>query len=130
MDRTYKMKFKVLGLCTTSKNGQWEAKLNSKNPDITKLSDREFIVTEEMMSGGGVIRQTQKIHLSSNASGAKVEKDSFGNALLTYKTGIGLLPRIINITGILLALAGCWIFYRNQTEKKNNLKVAQDSVAA
>ena len=130
MDRTYKMKFKVLGLCTTNKNGKWEAELESKNPDITKLSDREFVMTQDMMSDGMLIQQTQKLHLPSGASGAKVEKDSFGKAVLTYSTGAGLLPTIINITGLLLIVAGCWIFYRNQTFKKNNLKVAKEPIAA
>ena len=130
MERTYKMKFKVLGLCTTNKNGQWVAELDSKDPDITKLSDREFIMTQDLLSDGGLIKQTQKLHLPSGASDAKVEKNSFGKAILTYKTGSGLVPTIINVAGILLVLAGCWIFYKNQTGKKNNLKVAKESVAA
>lgn len=130
MDRTYTMKFKVLGLAIAGKSGKWEAELESKNPDITKLSDREFVMTQNMMSDGMLIQQTQKLHLPSNASGAKVEKDSFGKAVLTYSTGAGLFPTIINITGILLIAVGCWVFYRNQTSKKNNLKVVKDSVAA
>lgn len=130
MDRTYAMKFKVLGLATAGKNGKWQAELESKNPDITKLSDREFVMTQDMMSDGMLIQQTQKLHLPSGASGAKVEKDSFGKAVMTYSTGSGLLPTIINIAGILLIVAGCWIFYRNQTSKKNNLKVAEESIAA
>lgn len=130
MDRSYKMKFKVLGLCTTNRNGQWESQLESKNPDVTKLSDKEFVMTQDIMSGGMLVQQTQKIHLPSDVSGAKIEKDSFGKAIMTYSTGTGLLPKVITITGILLVLAGCWIFYRNQTLKKNNLKVVKDPVAA
>lgn len=130
MDRIYKMKFKVLGLCTTNKNGQWVASLESKDPDVTKLSGKEFVITQDLLSGGTLIKQIQKLHLPSNASDAKVEKDSFGKAILTYKTGSALVPTIITYGGILLALAGVWIFYKNQTGKKNNLKVAKEPVAA
>ncbi len=87
-------------------------------------------MTQDMMSDGMLIQQTQKLHLPSGVSGAKVEKDSFGKAVLTYSTGAGLFPTIINITGIVLIAAGCWVFYRNQTSKKNNLKAVKDSVAA
>ncbi len=130
MDRTYTMKFNVKGLSNVGKNGKWEAELESKNPDITKLSDREFVMTQDMMSDGMLIQQTQKLHLPSGASGAKVEKDSFGKAVLTYSTGTGLVPTIINIAGILLIIAGCVLFYINQTVKKNNLKVAKEPIAA
>lgn len=130
MDRTYKMKFKVLGLCTTNKNGKWEAELESKNPDITKLSDKEFVMTQDMMSDGMLIQQTQKLHLPAGASDAKVEKDSFGKAMLTYSTGPGMLHTALNILGILLILAGGFLFYKNQTSRKNNLKVAKEPIAA
>ncbi len=130
MDRSYIIKFKVLGLCTTNKNGVWEAKLESKNPDITKLSDKEFVMTQDIMSSGMLIQQTQKLHLPSNVSGAKIEKDSFGMAVMTYSTGSGFLPTAITVTGILLIIAACWVFYKNQTASVNNLKVAKESVAA
>ncbi|MEP7252016.1 MAG: hypothetical protein ABI683_06535 [Ginsengibacter sp.] len=130
MDRTYKMKFKVLGLCTTNKNGKWEAELESKNPDITKLSDKEFVMTQDMMSDGMLIQQTQKLHLPSGASDAKVEKDSFGKAMLTYSTGPGMVHTAINIGGILLIICGGFLFYKNQTSRKNNLKVAKEPIAA
>src|SRR5687768_7464394 len=39
MERTYRVKFKTEGLASINKNGKWEGKLDSKNPDVTKLSD-------------------------------------------------------------------------------------------
>lgn len=130
MDRSYKMKFKVLGLSSMNSNGNWIANLESKNPDITKLSDREFVMSQDIASNGTLIQQTQKIHLPSNSSGAKIEKDSFGKAVMTYSTGTGWMTRIITYGGILLALAGCWIFYKNQQSPKNKLRVAKESIAA
>lgn len=130
MERSYKMKFKVLGLSVLNSNGNWVSDLESKNPDVTKLSDREFVMTQDINNNGMLIQQTQKLHLPSNASGAKIEKDSFGKAVMTYSTGSGWMPRIITYGGILLALAGCWMFYNNQQAPKNNLRVAKDSIAA
>ncbi|MFT3911795.1 MAG: hypothetical protein QM737_20390 [Ferruginibacter sp.] len=131
MERTYKMKFKVAGLAGINNNGAWEAKLDSKNPDITKLSDREFVMNANYMSNGGLIQQTQKIHLPSGASGAKIEKDSFGKAMLTYTTGGPLFPKIITYGGVALILLGGWMFYRNKNTPKNNLHVApKEAVAA
>jgi hypothetical protein len=131
MERTYKIGFDILGLSTLGKGGKWESKLETKNPDVTKLSDREFVITQNMTTNGLFINQTQKIHLPSNANNAKIEKDSFGNSLMTYSTTIGLMSRILTYAGVLLALAGAWLVYRNSQKSKNNLKVVtkQSAVA-
>ncbi len=130
MQRTYTMKFDVKGFCTNDKNGKWTAKLDSKDPDITKLGDREFVITQDLLSDGMILQQTQKIHLPARASNAKVEKDSFDKALLTYTIGTPMKHTIITVLGILLILGGGFFFYKNQTTRQNNLKVAKDSVAA
>jgi hypothetical protein len=106
MDRSYTVKMKALGMCMLNKKGSWEAKLDMKNPDITKLADREFLMNQDMMSGGALIQQTLKIHLPSGASDSKVEKDSFGNAVLTYSTGMGWGHKLVNYGGIVLIAAG------------------------
>ena len=130
MQRTYTMKFDVKGFCTNDKNGKWTSKLDSKDPDITKLSDREFVLAQNIVSDGILLQQTQKIHLPSSASNAKIEKDSFGKALLTYTIGTPLKHTIITVLGVLLILGGGFFFYKNQTTRQNNLKVAKEQVAA
>lgn len=130
MERSYKVKFNVLGLATLNKGGKWEAKLESKNPDITKLSDREFVMTQNMTTNGMLINQTQKLHLPSGAGNAKVEKDSFGQAVMTYSTSTGLVPRLVTYGGILLMLAGGWLLYKNQQKGANKLKVVKEAAAA
>jgi hypothetical protein len=130
MQRTYTMKFDVQGFCTNDKNGKWTSKLDSKDPDITKLSDREFVLAQNIVSDGMLLQQTQKIHLPSSASNAKIEKDSFGKALLTYTIGTPLKHTIITALGVLLILGGGFFFYRNQSTRQNNLKVAKEQVAA
>lgn len=113
MERTYKVKLKALGLCMLNNSGRWEAKLETKNPDITKLSDKEFIMNEDIMVNGTLVQQTQKLHLCSGATDAKVEKDSFGSAVLTYSTGMGWGNKLITYGGIVLILAGGWSLYKN-----------------
>jgi hypothetical protein len=130
MERSYKVKFNVLGMGTLNKGGKWEAQLESKDPDITKLSDREFVLNQTMTTNGLLINQTQKLHLPSNANGAKVEKDSFGKAMMTYTTSMGLVPRLITYGGVLMMLAGAWLFYRNQNKPGNKLTVVKEAAAA
>lgn len=124
MERAYRVKFKALGICSQNKNGVWVAKLDTKNPDINKVSDREFILNEDIQVGQALVQQTQKIHLPSSASGAKIEKDSFGKAVLTYKTGNGFISDAMTGFGILLVIAGVWVYYRNGQTKKSKLVLA------
>lgn len=124
MERTYKIKFNILGLAKVDAKNKWEAQLETKNPDVTKLSEKEFIINSDMMSDGMLFQQTQKIHLPSGASNAKIEKDSFGKALITYSTGGGFAAMATSILGLLFILAGVWTFYKNRISSKNNLRVA------
>lgn len=132
MDRSYKLKFKALGLASINGNGKWESKLETKDPDITKLSDRDFVMNMDLASNGMLIQQTQKIHLPPSAQGAKIEKDSFGKAVMTYSTGAGMASRASLFVGIGLILAAAVLFIRNSQQPKNNLRVAdkQSSMVA
>lgn len=124
MDRSYKIKFKALGLASINNNGRWEAKLEMKDPDITKLSEREFVINTDMAMNGVLIQQTQKIHLPSGVSDAKVEKDSFGKAVMTYSAGGNMMSKASMIGGILLIVAGGVLFFFNSRPPKNKLRVA------
>ncbi len=130
MERSYKVAFNVLGFSTLGKGGKWETKLETKNPDVTKLSDKEFVITQNMTTNGVFLNQTQKIHLPSNANNAKIEKNSFGHSVMTYSTSIGLVPRLITYGGILLILAGGFMIYRNQRKATSKLTVVQKEEAA
>ena len=119
MERTFKIKFKALGLVSINKNGKWEARLETKNPDITRLSDNEFVMTANLNDQGQLIEQTQKLHLPSGAQNAKVEKDSFGKAVLTYSTGSGLLQKLPLFLGLLIILSGAVLLFKNMQQKKS-----------
>lgn len=114
MERNLIMSFKVPGFASQDEKGKWKAALDSKNPDITKLTDKNFLLVEESSN------QSMKINLPENADEAKVEKDSFGNAYLTYDADIpgGTFSNILKYLGIAIALLGVWLFYQNNRRQK------------
>jgi VCBS repeat-containing protein len=109
MERISTIKFKILGSLKLDANGKWIAELDSKNPDITKISGTQFLLVNEGNA------QTLKINLPGSASGAKIEKDSFGKAVLTYTAPVsgGLVGNIIKYLGFLVIAAGGFLFYRS-----------------
>lgn len=113
MERTSTIKFKIQGSIKVNENGKWVAELDSKNPDITKLSETQFLMVDEENA------QTSKINLPKSASDAKIEKDSFGKAILTYSAPVsgGGLGNIIQYLGILVAAAGGFLFYKNRKQE-------------
>jgi hypothetical protein len=110
MERATNAKFKLLGSLKIDDNGKWIAELDSKNPDITKVSDKQFLLVDEESA------QTLKINLPKSASNAKVEKDNFGKAILTYTAPIsgGGPGNIIKYLGFLVAAAGGFLFFKNR----------------
>lgn len=113
MERTSNVKFKILGALKLDDNGKWIADLETKNPDITKISDTKFMLVDETTG------QTMKINLPSSASNAKVEKDNFGKAILTYSAPVtgGGMGNIIKYLGILVAAGGAFLFFRSSKLK-------------
>src|SRR5206468_8803258 len=88
---------------------------------ITKLSDNAFLMTEDVLTNGVLIQQTIKLYLPAVAKGAKVEKDSFGKAEITYTTGQDFISKAITGLGVLLILFGCWFYYKSFHINKRNL---------
>lgn len=132
MDRSYTLKFKVPGFSSLAKGDKWNAPLDSKDPDILKLSDREYVLTQDLAVGNGVLaQQTMKIHLPSNTSESKMEKDSFGKAVLTYSTSPDVAQTSIIGLGILLMLGGGFFFFRNRKlDQQGKMKVDRSVRAA
>lgn len=124
MNRSYKLKFKAQGVSNMNSSGLWVADLDTKNPDITKLTDRDFVLNEDILSNGSLVQTTMKLHLPPSASNAKVEKDSFGKAVLTYSTGSGMGTKALTILGVLLVLGGIVLYFRNAQSNKGKLVLA------
>ncbi len=108
-DKTNKQKVKVIGMMSVSEDGKWYTDLDSKNPEITKLNDEEYILVSEGSS--------MKIHLPPGTKNSKVEKDNFNKAILTYpvneKGGMGLW---LMITGFAIMLFGAFLLYKKLKE--------------
>lgn len=109
-ERTSISKFKILGMLKVDENGKWIASLDQKNPDITKISDNQFLLVDATTA------QTLKINLPKSATDAKVEKDSFGKAILTYNAPVsgGGAGNIIKYLGFLVAAGGIFMFFKNR----------------
>ena len=123
-ERSNTIKFKLDGMMNINKSGKWEAELDQKSPDITKVSGTEWLLVAE--------GQTMKIHLPSGTKNSKVEKNSFGKAILTYPVSTGgTMNAVLRYGGILIALAGVGLFIRNKMKPKIKVVVntAQPQVA-
>ena len=117
VDRTSTVKFTVQGSLKLDENGKWIADLDTKNPDITKISDNQFVLVDKEAS------QTLKINLPKSASNSQVENDNFGKAILTYTAPVssGGLGNIIKWLGFLVAAGGAFLFFKNS--KMNTIVV-------
>ncbi|MBS1511940.1 MAG: hypothetical protein JST86_13920 [Bacteroidetes bacterium] len=108
-DRTSISKFKIQGFLKVNENGKWVAELDQKDPDITKITDNQFLLVDQDLG------QSMKIMLPSSASNAKVDKDNFGKSILTYDAPVagGGLSKIIMYLGIAVAAFGGFLFFMN-----------------
>ena len=110
-ERSNKIVFRMDGAININKDGKWEAELDQKNPDITRLTDKDFLLIDE--------GNTLKIHLPPGTHDAKVEKNSLGKARLTFSPAGGNGSRNFMLyAGLLIAVAGGGLMYKNRQEKK------------
>ncbi|MBO9561718.1 MAG: hypothetical protein J7621_03055 [Niastella sp.] len=106
-DRSSLTTLKARSLAQYKGKGLWEVKLDMKNPNVTKVSDNCYLLTGNMISGGTLIHQLQKLFLPEGASDIKQDTDTFGNAIISYKLDVE--PAAINlfaITGIVCIITG------------------------
>ena len=114
MDRMATLTYKVPGLASQNEKGKWQSSFDSKDPDVTKLSDRNFLLVDPET------HQSLKINLPENAKNAKIDKDSFGNAVLSYDANVpgGAFSNIIKYLGFLLIGVGIFLLYKNLSAGK------------
>ncbi len=113
--RTSTTKIKARGMAQYKGDGKWEVKMDMKNPNVTKVSDNCYLLTGNLVSGGVLIQQLQKIFLPDDASDIKQDTDTFGNAIITYR--LNTEPSkfsIPTIAGILLMLGGIGTYFVRQ----------------
>ncbi len=113
MEQTSYVRFNLLGLLKLDEGGKWIAELDTKDPDITKISETQFVMVDEDMA------QSYKINLPASAKNSKIEKDPFGKAILTYTATVirSDSAALLKYTGILIAAAGIFLFFKNRFSK-------------
>ena len=113
MDQSYHATYTILGMLKLDETGKWIAQLDTKDPDITKISETEFVLVDEDYG------MSYKVILPSNASNSKIEKDAFGKAQLTYYAPVSSSSgKFLKYGGYLLAALGVFLFFKNRFLKK------------
>ncbi len=114
MNQTYTLKFDAFGVCKVDQQGRWVAEMDSKNPDVTKITNNLYLLNSTMNANGVLIEQNIKVSFPKSAHDITIRKDAFGKAYFSY-----LQPdpshgfRIWLYLGILFILAGLGWGYQN-----------------
>ena len=126
MNRSIKLTVKVRSYAQYKGNGQWALKIDSKNPQVTKLTDNSYMMTGNAAMGQMLVQQIYKIYFPSNASDVTQTTDEFGKAIFSYNAGAGFTSYLKwnNIAGILLILAALYFLMKTgaATKKMNTVK--------
>lgn len=111
-ERTTTVKAKVQGMLRINEKGKWEADLDTKDPQITKIDERNYLAMAE-----GV---TLKITLPPGTNDSKIEANRYGKATLTYSadTGGSTGGKVMMYGGLLLALAGGGLLFMQMKKGK------------
>ncbi len=84
MNQSYTLKFDALGACKIDQQGRWIAEMDSKSPDVTKITDHLFLVNSTTNSDGTLIDQSIKVSFPASSGDIKVKKDAFGKAYFSF----------------------------------------------
>jgi hypothetical protein len=126
MNRQVILTLKVISYAQYKGNGQWSLKIDSKSPQVTKLTDKAYMITGNAVMGNNLVQQIFKIYFPGNASDVTQTTDEFGKAIFTYNAGRGITTFLTwnNIVGILLILAAVFFLLKSQKgQKYNTVKV-------
>jgi hypothetical protein len=121
MNRTATISMKVKAMAIYKGDGNWEVKLDSKDPQVTKLTDNSFMITSNAIFGNQLTQQIFKVFLPSGASSVQQSTDAFNKAIFTYKSNT-VMATILQwnyIVGALLilgAIAAFVLSYKKDTK--------------
>ena len=90
MNRQITLTLKVISYAQYKGNGHWSLKIDSKNPQVTKLTDNAYMITGNALMGNSLIQQIFKIYFPGSASNVTQTTDEFGKAIFTYNCGVGI----------------------------------------
>lgn len=122
MNRSVKLSLKVKSYAQYKGNGHWTLKIDSKNPQVTKLTDNAYMITGNSAIGTSLVQQIMKIYFPGNASDVIQTTDEFGKAIFTYDAGSGFTSYLSwnNIVGILLILAAVFFLVKPGLKQNYN----------
>ena len=122
MNRQVTLTLKVISYAQYKGNGQWSLKIDSKNPQVTKLTDKAYMITGNAVMGNSLVQQIFKIYFPGGASDVTQTTDEFGKAIFTYNAGAGVASYLKwnNIVGVILILAAAYLFIKSQMGQKYN----------
>jgi hypothetical protein len=122
MNRQVTLSLKVLSYAQYKGSGQWSMKIDSKNPQVTKLTDNAYMITGNAVMGNNLVQQIYKIYFPSSASAVTQTTDEFGKAIFTYSQGAGMMSyvRWNNITGLVLILVALFFVLKTQRSQNYN----------
>lgn len=108
MNRSFTLTLKALGVCKIDKRGQWTLETGQKNAHVTELTDKKFMLVSSPPEFGGMIQQTYIIEFPQEAKEVKLDKDSFGQSVFTFKMKgpKGGSWGWMRLTGLLLLVVG------------------------
>jgi hypothetical protein len=114
MNRSVKLSLKVKSYAQYKGNGHWSFKIDSKNPQVTKLTDNAYMITGNAAIGSALVQQIFKINFPSSASNVTQTTDEFGKAIFTYDAGSGFTSYLTwnNMVGILFILAAVFFLIK------------------
>ena len=107
MERSFTLSFKGLGVCKVDKKGNWILETDEKNPDITELTERKYMLVSSPEEFGGQIQQTYIVEFPEAAKDIEIEKDAFGKTIFEFdmeKPGGGF--NFLRMGGFVLMLGG------------------------
>lgn len=115
MNQTVKLSMKVISYAQYKGNGHWQLTIGSKDPEVTKLTEKAYMITGNTVMGSNLVQQIFKIYFPSGASGVTQTTDDFGKAIFTYNSGGGLYSYIKwnNIVGVILILVAILLLLKS-----------------
>lgn len=116
MERSYTLSMKALGVCEVDKKGKWAIEIGEKNPDVNKVSDNVFMLTNTLNENGTVLQQNIKVTFPESASNVEISKDSFGKAKFTFEMPsgrVGGIP-VYLVGGFTLIAGGLFSLFRKK----------------
>lgn len=114
MNRTFTLSFDALGFAKVNDNGDWQIDVGIKNPDITKVSDNNYVMTVSYNTQGALLQDVIKLNLPDGSSNVAQQNNAFGKPIFTYdatpaRKGFGM---IFLILGVVMIAASVVIYFK------------------